>query len=358
MSINVLHVTAISDIGGAERIVLKLAEHSPPPYRYVITSLSGKGELGKYAAHLNIPYYDLDIKKIWAFPKMFHRILKQHNIKIIQTHGLTAECAVIFAAGFKYAPLIPTLHGVHDYSDGIKKYVIQMARPFADHWISVTQKGKQILTDIHIPPSRIQVIPNGLPVKDIPATVKQNNRCFNVLTVANLRPVKGHIYLLKAINTIIRSGHRNIHFTLVGRDDMHSRLQQYAKDLKISDYITFTGFKKNINYFLGKADLFVLPSLSEGLPLSIIEAMYCRLPVIATNVGGIPEIIIHKKTGLLVEPADSEDLYRKIMTLYPNAELRQKLVTNAYDYAVKNFSITTMIKSYVQFYNQVLKHAC
>ena len=133
-------------------------------------------------------------------------------------------------------------------------------------------------------------------------------------TVARLDPAKGHSYLLEAAVRIIQE-HPNVIFIIAGEGSERSTLEKMAFSLGISEYIIFLGFVDDVARLLSAADLIVHPSLEEGLGIALMEAMSMSKPVVTTNVGGIPELVIHGETGLMVPPMDNERLTESTLQL-------------------------------------------
>jgi len=139
-------------------------------------------------------------------------------------------------------------------------------------------------------------------------------------TTARLVPNKGHQYLLRAAAQVLKK-HSNITFIIAGAGSEMARLKKMVRSLGISDHIVFTGFVDDVVHLLSAVDLLVHPSLEEGLSNSIMEAMAMAKPVVATDVGGAPELIVHQETGLMVPPMDSELLTEAILELLKDKNL-------------------------------------
>jgi glycosyltransferase involved in cell wall biosynthesis len=133
-------------------------------------------------------------------------------------------------------------------------------------------------------------------------------------TVANLKPHKGLSYLLRAA-TIIRDSLPNARFVIVGQGPLERELKSAAHDLDLDDAVIFTGFRDDVGRIVSVFDLFVLPSLHEGLSLALIEAMLLGKPAVVTSVGGLPEVVRDGEDGFIVPSADPEALARQIILL-------------------------------------------
>jgi glycosyltransferase involved in cell wall biosynthesis len=178
----------------------------------------------------------------------------------------------------------------------------------------------------------IKVIPNGISNTrfKIWSGIKHQDRSFKTLIcVAILRPLKGLDYLIEALK-IICERYTSTQLIIIGDGDDRKKLETLAHNLGLSDNIAFLGKKPNteIPKFLAESDIFVFPSLSEGFPNVLLEAMASGLPVVATNISGISEIIKDGENGLLVKPKNSQDLAEKILYLFQNDKLIRKMSEN------------------------------
>jgi sugar transferase (PEP-CTERM/EpsH1 system associated) len=172
-------------------------------------------------------------------------------------------------------------------------------------------------------------------------------------SVGRLVTIKDHLTLLKAASALIRQG-VNVRVVLVGTGPQAEILQNYAADdLKLADRVVFTGASDNIPDLLNGMDIFVLPSLGEGMSNTVLEAMASALPVVATRVGGNPELVEEGRTGFLFAPGDVQSLVAHIQTLSNNISLRQEISAAARDRIVSLFSLEHMIAEYRNLYRDL-----
>ena len=355
-AVNILQLTTSTDMGGAENIVLNIIKNKSSKFNYILVSLKGDGYLHKKASQYEITSYFLNLCNPFNFFKL-NRIIKKHHIDIIQTHGITAQTLVSLVPNAKNTILISTMHGINDFSNSIKSLLFRMSNKKVNYWISVTYAGAFLLQNqYHISAEKIHTIHNGIqPFNGYHNASPQSSSQLRVLTVANLKKIKGHETLLQAAKILWDQGKRDIRFIFVGRDDFGGKLQHKATEFGISEMIEFAGFQSDIQKWYLDADIFCLPSISEGLPVAILEAMHAGLPVISTPVGGIPEAIQHEKTGILVPPGDPEKLCESILRLANNPQLQQQLIQSAKKTASEAFSLTGMIDNYENFYTRILQ---
>jgi len=245
-----------------------------------------------------------------------------------------------------------------------KLYILQIYQKFisifVDRYIAVSYGQAEQLKRAVISRDKVQVVQNGIYVEDY-SKKSQNNllrsplsknggELWVVLTVARLDKQKGHIYLLNASSLIPRAV-----FFLAGDGPERANLEERVKQMNLYDKVIFLGHREDIAELMHNCDLFVLPSLFEGLPLSILEAMSACKPVIATDIEGINEIIIHGKTGLLVPSADSNALAENINLLISNPSLANKIAVAGRERIIQEFSAQKMVEGVTKIYEEIIR---
>jgi glycosyltransferase involved in cell wall biosynthesis len=170
--------------------------------------------------------------------------------------------------------------------------------------------------------------------------------------VAQLEDHKGHRYLIEAAN-ILKEKTRKVKIVVVGEGSLRMELTTQAQTLNVKDLVYFMGFRADIPRILASLDLFVLSSHLEGLGSSIMDAMACRLPVVATRTGGIPELVKNGETGLLVPPRNPEALAEAILTLYRDKRQAARLAQAGYDFVHARFSAEAMAEKTLAVYDKI-----
>lgn len=173
-----------------------------------------------------------------------------------------------------------------------------------------------------------------------------------VLMVARLHPQKGHRFFLQAVPRIQKIL-PHTHFLLVGDGELRSELETLTQTLGIRERVHFLGVRQDIPELLALSDLFVLPSLWEGLPNAVLEAMAAEKPVVATNVDGVPEVVRDNETGILVPPGDIEALAQAMIRLLADPALRRQMGTAARQRAICDFSEEKYISSFLSLYQRL-----
>jgi glycosyltransferase involved in cell wall biosynthesis len=218
-------------------------------------------------------------------------------------------------------------------------------------WIAVSQSIKSDLVEYYgLPSGRIEVIPNGVDLRDLqPATQRSDMlRALSlppevvlIIAAGRMTEQKGHRYLLAAIAQIY-SDFPTLHCVLAGDGPLRGTLENEARSLGISERVHFAGFRSDVPDLLAAADLYVLCSISEGMPIGLLEAMALGRAVVASAVNGVTEVVRHQVDGLLVPPADPGSLSQAIRELLTNLSLRRRLAEAGRERVAQDFTAEKM----------------
>jgi L-malate glycosyltransferase len=230
-----------------------------------------------------------------------------------------------------------------------------------DAVIAISEEVKRVCLEGGVPGSLVEVVPSGIdftPFRD----VKDRDflrREFGFAAedylagiVAQLEDHKGHRYLIEAAG-FLKERAPHVKIIVVGEGSLRMELDRRARELDVGDMVYFLGFREDVPRILASLDLFVLSSHMEGLGTSLMDAMACRLPIVATQAGGIPEIVIHRKTGLLVPPRDADALAQAILKLYLDRTLAGRLARAGYDLVHRKFSAESMARKIIEIYERL-----
>jgi glycosyltransferase involved in cell wall biosynthesis len=287
----------------------------PKKYFYPLTGISYAYFVSRYAIKNIKPKPDL-LHAHFSYPDGFGMI------------GLAKKWKVPFVIS-----ALGTLERKVAYEGSYTSRQIFEAMDCADKVLSVSEDLKLHIVNLGISKDKVSVVPNGVDIEKFKPVGKEYARnVLNlpqdkkiVLFVGALKKIKGVDYLIEAAKSFLDT---NISLYMVGRDDgMKKSLEKKAHELKIGNYIKFTGplNHEDIPLWLSASDILVLPSLSEGRPNVILEAFACEVPVVATNVGGVPELMINGKTGYLVPAKNPMELSEKVNKLLVDRDLRIKM---------------------------------
>ena len=229
--------------------------------------------------------------------------------------------------------------------------------------VAVSQDLKRFVCDrLGIAEKRVEVIYNGVAQAQT-VTDEETQKCkaeigisglYPVLgVVGSLYPVKGHSFLLEAMPEILRRWSKAV-LLVIGRGELEVALKERAEQLVIGAHIHFLGMRQDVPRLLSVLDAFVLPSLSEGLSLALLEAMASGKPVVATRVGGNPELIDHGRTGFLVQPEDAKDLAANLVKLLCDPGMMQEFGRQGVERVRQHFSMGQMVDRYRNLYARSL----
>jgi len=186
---------------------------------------------------------------------------------------------------------------------------------------------------------------------------QNNERCVRFIHIARFNPVKDQQSLIQAFATLVNDNNyssKQLSLTLVGDGELTSELKQLVSDKQLNDFVIFTGARNDIPELLSQADIFVLSSIAEGIPMTVLEAMATSLPIISTDVGGLSELVENGQTGLLVEKQNVKALANAMNIYIKNPQIIEKHGALGHQFIERNFSEATMVREYLNLYNKSL----
>jgi len=372
--LNILQIVNGLARGGAELKLLeltnKLKRKYPESYNLIICSIGQGGQLKKdfercgFETHVFSKQNKFDISLIYKVAKL----MRIKSIDIVQTTLFYADVIGAISAFLARVPVMiswETVSHSDNYMHGKlhQSYSYQLAMKLADKIVAVSAEVKKSLIEkYNIDESKIIVIHYGVDIDRFKKKINQTKKKelladdnYPILgVIGRLDPIKGHCYLLEAMVGVVKMFPK-AKCLVVGAGPCKEELEQKAHYLGISNNILFLGFRKDIRELLSIFDVFILPSISEGLPNAILEAMACEIPVIATAVGGIPEVISHRITGMLAPPKNSTELSSAILELLSNYKLKETIIKNAKAKIIESFSLEKQVHDFHMLYQNCLK---
>jgi glycosyltransferase involved in cell wall biosynthesis len=222
---------------------------------------------------------------------------------------------------------------------------------------------KKVLVEGGIDPRIIEIVPDGIDFSTHAGEKKSDYLrrelsldadSYLVGIVAHLTDHKGHTYLIQATK-ILKERAPKIKIIVVGEGPLMMDLTKQSRQIRVEDVVFFLGFRNDVPQILASLDLFVLSSYLEGMGSSIMDAMAHKLPVVATRVGGIPEVVIDGKTGLLVPPRKPEALAEAILKIYHDPSLALRFGQMGYEVVHQNFSAESMATRILGVYHRLAK---
>ena len=367
-----LHVFFGLSTGGIERLITDLAVGLPaPPFRISVATYHGgpftsviRGA-GTEVMMLGAPDFCSRVARMSAHVRRLRALLSS-PFDIVHTHSLGILWRVLLASSPRR-----TWHWIHtehvrvDVPDLYTQGLLRLA-PFLlrrpDVVTGVSDSVCDYLLNVaKVSPSRVHRVPNGVDVRRFAdandrSVVRRRLRipddAWLLGTVANLRPQKNHVALLRALARVRRTVPR-AHAVLVGEGPLLPILQRHARSLGVEPFVHFLGARTDVAEILGALDTYCLPSRFEGMPISILEAMAAGCPIVATQVPGTVDLIEHERTGLLVPLDNIEALARQIVRLHDDGGLRARLRRAGRIHVTLHFASDVMLRRYWRLYTAI-----
>lgn len=351
------------NIGGREKVVLDLVKHIDKSiFDVEIACLGTEGTLYENFRQLNVTLHffrkgpGLDI---WLFERL-RKFIQNGRYRIVHCHNPGALLYGGVAAKLSNVPRI--INTEHGYGNEISKRKV-IAETILRNRISKTvavsnDLRKNLYANFMAKKNKIITIHNGISCKSSKSGIDKaafkksigiNSGDYVIGTVGRLETVKDHKTLIEAFNIVNRQS-KKTKLIIVGDGKEKDSLHKTVQNLKLEKCIIFTGERNDINDLLDVMDVFVLSSLSEGVSITLLEAMRHGIPIIATSVGGNKEVIENQKTGILVAKKNPMELSAYLLFLRKNIELANSLKDKARERVMKDFNITTILKRYESLY--------
>jgi len=362
-------------LGGTERQVMNLASGLDPERFDLHMGCNGRvGELLEEATALGIPVSEYPIESLYNFGSMQARLrlaryLRERSIEMVHSYGFYSNLFAIPAARLAGVPVVvASIRDCGETLTAMQKRVQKIFCRTADCILANAEGVRRWLVREGYPARKIQVIRNGI-VGAIPVAradrgwlrqelgLAPNARLIAVCS--RLNPMKGLEYFLDAA-AMVAILQPDVRFLIVGgnghRTDgtYQGELERYAASRGLENRVIFTGFRTDVARMLPEIDISVLPSLSEGLSNSLLEAMAAGVPVIATKVGGTPELVEDGATGLLVPPRDSAALGQAMTLLLDHPETARRIGEAGRGDVTSRFSIDKMVHDTQSLYVKLL----
>jgi glycosyltransferase involved in cell wall biosynthesis len=347
-------------------MLLDLARHLGPPHQSHL-GLLRPGWLQNNATPEGIPTTLLTGNRFGDIETIIKtlRLVRKERMQLLHTHEFYMNMIGAVVARLARIPHVATIHGKNYYPERWRRRTAyRLLATRSAHVILVSEDLRKFFCQCTgVSENRVRMIHNGIDLQPFTAlrrdphlleSVGIPHDAFVIGTVGNLYPVKGHTFLIRAAHTVIQR-HPSAHVIILGRGELENSLKNEAAILGISDRVHLLGYRTDTVDWLGVMNVFVLASLSEGLPLSLLEAMAASLPVVVTDVGGMPEVVRHGETGFIVPPSDPETLARKIFFLMGDPKRASRYGAAGKFLAAERFSIDRMANEYRSVYDDALR---
>lgn len=366
----ILHIVEDLKIGGLEKILASIVLYlDPAKYDVQVWCLAAGGEIAEALIEKGVSVRILRMQS-YHNPLNIVRLglaMKRERFQIIHTHGYFAGTFGRFAAILARVPvIIAHVHSTHyDYSKR-NLLIERFLSYFTDRIICISRAVEMfVIVNERIGSEKTCLIYNAVEPPDylfndylrkkMRASLGLDAEAIVIAVVASLTANKGHGVLLSAFQSVFQN-HRSIRLLIVGDGPLRKQLETATRQLMLDQAVIFTGIRQDIYELLQTSDIFVLPSQDrEGLGVALIEAMAVGLPVIGTNLGGIPEVIEDDENGFLVSPGSSKQLAEALKKLVNDQVLRTGMGLRGRQMYEEKFTLPRMIRQIETLYNHLLE---
>lgn len=369
--INILHVIESSETGGAESVYLRLVSELDKRKFVSYTCLFKPGWLERQLVDAGVEptvmktTSSFDVKLLLSMISL----VKNNNIDLIHSHLFGANVYSSVVGKLMGLPVISTFHGMVDISSSERflRLKVSLVNHFSKKIVFVSQQlRKTMCHQWGIKDATADVIHNGVDLRKFTPASSHGDCNFIreeygwekddsiILSIGDIRPPKGYDTLLQVASCMV-GDNPQIRFLIAGSlTSLYEEYKKYIVKNQLIDNVIFLGFRDDVKELMACADVFYLPSTSEGFSIATIEAMAMGIPVVATRSGGPEEIITHGKDGLLIPVGSKENAIKSLNEVLRNSNLRRSLSAHGCKTVERNFSIDRMISLYEKVYFSLL----
>lgn len=366
MPLNVLHVRASTGFGGAENIIISICQNldSRRFQASILATFPDRFEssfLSATATQLGIPCHTLKYSRRFSLKsiRFFLRYIDEHKIDIVHTHGYRENILACFAVYFKNVATVSTTHGW--ITDPLRKQIDLWALKPLHRILAVSPTIQRQLLAAGIKKHKVVLLVNAVDVNQFyKRKVDDGLRKkfgiydgdFVVGTAARLSPEKGIDDLIRAAQYVVAQCPQ-AKFLIVGDGPMQEALKKLTADLNLYNVVRFAGYQDDMATIYNLMDLYASPSFQEEMPRSILEAAASERPIVATDVGGVSQIIKHGETGVLVPAKQPQKIAEEIIKLIQNPKMGEHYGSKARQWVGQKFSETEALRNMEKIYKEV-----
>ena len=368
----VLIMIATDQVGGPGKGLFQFLQYAPrEAFDYILCNFNLKNRpAGQFIEEARRGRLNLQLLQQRALidPLLIlqaYRVIKQHGVTLIQTHGYKSNvigCILRVCCG---VPWIGFAHGYTNDNLKVRLYnrIDQLVLRFADKVVTVSRSMKELLILSGVPEGKVRLVYNAVESAVSPPsrTIEEMKQLYHLTAekkiigvVGRLSPEKGQMVFLKAMARVV-SVYPDVMAFIIGDGQDRAVLQDYCEKNRLNNHILFTGYQEHLSDYYQMLDFLVLPSYSEGLPNTVLEAMSFGIPVLATAVGGLPEIIDEGiGNGVLVPPNDPDALVQRIGALLKDDSARQSIGLRGQHSLHPRFSPDERARKIISLYHELL----
>ncbi len=369
LPIQVLYlITELNVIGGAEKLMPRFMAHLDRD-RFaptVVCLYGGDGPIADEIRALDIPVVDLGMTSKWRLDALWrlYRLLRRERPVILHTSMFHANLSGRVLGWLAGVPIIITWRHSPSIGGALRELLNRWTVRLDDRIVATCELVRQIeIERARVPSDKVITIYNGIDMEEFsasPLAAVRIQQALNIPADTLLLGSVGRMHRSKDFGNLltaivqVRKRIPTVRLLLVGDGELRGELETQTQSLGLSSVVTFAGLRDDIPDILAALDVFILPSRWEGLPLVVLEAMAAGLPVVATAVGGTPEVVMDGVTGLLVPPRDPDALAQAITRLLRDPDLRRKMGQAGRERVQQHFSMEKMVQQTQSLYKQLL----
>jgi glycosyltransferase involved in cell wall biosynthesis len=365
---HVMHLRASNFVGGPERQILEhLRQSESDTMHFSLCCFQENGcatELETMAGS-----YGLDCTCVTASKpfdlgtiRQLARIIRERKVDLLVTHGYKPNLLGRIASWIERIPTVAVSRGWTYESRRVRFYEFldRIFLRLADAVVAVSEGQRQKILACGVKPDKVRVIHNAIDLTTYPGPAEKSIRvelgipkdAILVATAGRLSPEKNHRGLVEAARHVLAKK-PDVYFVVFGEGFLRPELEKAVTEAGIGHRFLLPGFRSDVRSLLHEIDIFVLPSHTEGLPNVILEAFACRKPVVATRVGGTPEVVSDGVNGVLISRGDMEGLGEAVFNLAGDAELRKRMGMEGYLSVGDEFGFERQTDLYLNLYGNV-----
>jgi len=355
----ILYVVYSLDIGGLERVVVDLVNSlNPDVYQPYICCTANAGALAADLKHPNSLFVLGNKGRInYRSCKKIYDLLNELDIDIVHSHNTPGLLYSFIPAKLCKVPIIHTNHGyVYTEKEHILVDIVEksMSRNVSRYVCVSKELNHEMIKKYKIREKKMCIIYNGIRIPGDSDYI-EDKKGILIGSVGNLRAIKNYKLLIESFDRIVRQ-YPDCRLELIGEGDEYDNLVELRNKLSLQDKVYFRGQVRDVHKYLKRFDIFVLPSLSEGISMSVLEALSLRKICVLSDVGGNPEIIEHGKNGFLFKSNNKTDLIEKLSYVIDGFDRQEidEIKERALQTVTERFSLPAMIRGYCDLYDAII----
>ena len=390
-NLTVLHIIDSGGLYGAEMVLLNLvAEQIKQGLEPIIASIGEKGieekplEAEAIRRGFRVEKFRMTPGPNYLGALKILKFARKEDVDILHSHGYKGNILFgLMPKRIRRIPMVTTIHGYTSTGNGFSRmrlyeWLDSKSLRFMDSIVLVSEAMKSHPRLRHLNQSRVHVIYNGIPIPDDQFNNSTNqqlnqstnqrldnstnqrldqsliNFCshgFTIGSIGRLSTEKGYNYLIEALEILIKKG-IDARLVIMGEGYERPCLENLIRELGLSEKVLLPGYIDEANLYIPLFDVFVISSLTEGLPITLLEAMQSRTPIVGSRVGGIPDLLNESRAGLLVNPSSPDAIADAVFRIYDDGRLGKALVDNAYERVCTDFGTEDMALAYLKVYER------